>query len=70
MRNSKTLSPNQIQAVKRLQKFIDPEIRTYISSLQRDYAKYRQPLKAARKIIDEAMKTVSLTDVLHESREQ
>jgi hypothetical protein len=70
MRNSKTLSANEMQAAKQLQKLSDPEIRAYISSLQRDYAKYRQPLNAGRKIIDDAMKTASLTDVLYESREQ
>ncbi len=71
MRNSKTLSPNeQLAAVKRVHGLSEPEIRTYISSLKQSYVKYRLPLDAGRTIIDDAMKTTSLTDVLYESREQ
>lgn len=71
MRNSKTLSPKeQLDAVKRIQGLSEPEIRAYISSLKQGYAKYRLPLDAGRRVIDDAMKKTPLTDVLYESREQ
>ena len=52
-----------------MQAVIEPEIRTYISSLKQTYAKYHLSLEAGRKIIDDAMKNASLTAVLYEARE-
>ena len=71
MRNPKTLSANeQLELIKRLKNGSQAEIRTYISSLKQSFGKYGQSLHASRKIIDSAMKTGSLTDVLYKSREQ
>ena len=71
MRNSKTISAEaRSELVKRLQDGNESEIQAYISALKRDVAKYAQPLRDGRKIIDDAMKTASLTDLLRESREQ
>jgi hypothetical protein len=71
MRNSKTISAEaRAELVKRLQDGNEHEIRAYIAALQRHIAKYAQPLQAGRKVIDDAMKAASLTDLLHESREQ
>lgn len=71
MGNSKTLPPNgQPDTITRVQCLAEAEIRVYISSLKQSYAKYRMPLDAGRKVIDDAMKTALLTNVLYESREQ
>ena len=71
MRNSRTISAEaRAELVKRLQDGNEHEIRAYISALQQHVAKHAQPLQAGRKVIDDAMKTVPLTDLLHESREQ
>jgi hypothetical protein len=69
MRNSISVEA-RAELVKQLQGGNEHEIRAYISALKQRVAKYAQPLKAGRKVIDDAMKTALLTDLLHESREQ
>ena len=71
MRNSRTISAEaRSELVKRLQDGSESEIRAYISALKQGIAKYARPFQAGRKVIDDAMKTASLTDLLNESREQ
>ena len=70
MRHTKSVLPiDQIDTVVRMQAVVEPEIQTYISSLKQTYAKYRLSLEAGRKLIDDSMKTASLTAVLYEARE-
>lgn len=71
MRNTKTMLPGeQLETTIRVLALAEPEIRAYISSLKQQYGKYRLSLEAGRKVIDDAMKTASLTAVLYEAREQ
>src|SRR5262249_20981246 len=71
MRNSKTISSEaRSQLVRRLQEGDEREIRAYVSTLRQSITKYAQPLDVGRKLIDDAMKSASLTDLLHEIREQ
>lgn len=71
MGRGRTVSRNgQLDTLIRLQSLTQPEIHAYISSLKQTYAKYEMPFAAGRKIIDDAMKTASLTQVLYEAREQ
>ena len=71
MRNAKTVSTNDgWEAILRVQAMMEPDIRAYITSLKQSYARYNMPLDAARKLIDDAMKSSALTTVLYEMRQQ
>jgi ribonuclease HII len=71
MRDSKTISREARSAlIEQLQEGHNHEIRAYFSELKQSVAKYDQPLQAGRRVIDDAMKTASITEILRESREQ
>jgi hypothetical protein len=59
-----------MDTILRIQAVMEPEIRAYITSLKQDYARYRMPLAAVRKAIDDSMKAASLTAILYEMRQQ
>ena len=69
MKNNRMVSEiTQLDAIMRVQGLTQPEIRAYVSSLKKTYAKYGLTLREARRAIDESMKGEPLTAVLYEAR--
>ncbi|MBI2917798.1 MAG: hypothetical protein HYY01_07355 [Chloroflexi bacterium] len=56
--------------VLRLQALAEPEVASYIASLKKRFNRYAMPIDEARKVVDSAMGTRTLTELLHEAREQ
>ncbi len=46
----------------------NPEDAAYVEALKRKYQKYAMPIDEARRIVDEAMGTVTLTELLADVR--
>lgn len=53
-----------------LQSLAEPEVISYIASLKKKFHRYAMPNEDARRIIDKAMGTKTLTELLHETRQQ
>lgn len=47
-----------------------PEIAAYVAELKRKYQKFAMPGDDARKIVDASMGETTLTELLHEARNQ
>ncbi len=54
----------------RIQNLADPEIDSYLAALKKKFERYAMPIGEARKLIDKSMGTKTLTELLHESRQQ
>lgn len=52
----------------RIQSLAEPEISSYIASLKKRYQKYSMPVDEARKVIDKAMGSKTLIELLYEAR--
>ncbi|MBI4322539.1 MAG: hypothetical protein HY675_28950 [Chloroflexi bacterium] len=46
----------------------DPEMEQYVAKMRRQFAKYARSPEETRRIVDEAMRDVTLTEVLNEMR--
>lgn len=54
----------------RLQSLTDPAIKSYIEELRRQYGKYATSAQEVREMLDKTMGDKTLTDLLHEVREE
>lgn len=64
-----TQERQHITTILRIQSATDPEIQDYISMLKEKYQKFAVPIEEGKSVIDRAMGTRTLSEILYESRE-
>lgn len=63
-------SESRASALLKLQAALDPSIEAYVTGLKTKFKKYQMPVEQGRRLIDEAMGSRALTDLLYEVRQE